>query len=455
VLVTNEASLREEFDNDRPPGFFAHRRAFRSEGEYGKWLLSKPMIVVINETAFVHGGLAPVIADIGLDGVNGTMKSELATYVDQLGVLYDAGLIAPAENFYDHAKILAALPADAGRATDISKAIDVVSGLTDAAVHDSDSPLWYRGNVGCGPLIEIDRVVAALERIGATRVVIGHTPTQSRQILSRLNGRVIEIDTGMLNDYYSGNGNALVIEGDSLTVVNEQDSTINRVVEHPRRVGIRDKKVSAEDLRNVLQNGTILTTQSTDKDHADVTVSLDGIAIDAVFTRGSKSKNNVPELAAYRLDRFLDLGMVPVTVIREIDGKNGTLQFKPESMLNETERTARRRGSSGWCPLPEQWNAMYVFDALIYNPGRHPQHMLYSPDYWQLILTGHDESFDSSGFRPKYLKGVALDIGSGWVEKLTLLNDDVLEDQFGDVLDKRRRKGLARRRDGLLKDATQ
>lgn len=98
---------------------------------------------------------------------------------------------------------------------------------------------------------------------------------------------------------------------------------------------------------------------------------------------------------------------------------------------------------------------MYVFDALIYNPGRSQQHMLYSPDYWQLILTGHSTSFDTKGSRPKYLKGVALEIGSGWQEKLTALNDDVLEETFGDVLNGRRLKALGKRRDQLLEDASE
>ena len=453
MIVTNESALREKFDANRPPGFFAHRQAFRSNGKYGKWLLSKPLIAVINGTAFVHGGLAPVVAEIGLEGVNGNMKGELLTYVQQLEVLYDAGVLAPAENFYNHASVLAALPAGLDRPADLKAAIATVSKLSDAAIHDPDSPLWYRGNVGCGPLIEIDRIGPALTAIGASRVVIGHTPTQTRQVLSRLNGRVIEIDTGMLNGFYSGSGNALVIEGDTIAVINEHGPEVLGVVEHPRRVGIRGKGISADDLHDILANGSIVSMQENDAGYADVRLSHEGVALDAVFLALPRARGFAPELAAYRLDRFFDLGMIPVTVSRTIDGKKGAMQFKPASLVTEGERNAGRKGSSGWCPLPAQWNAMYVFDALIYNPGRPQQHMLYSPDYWQLILTGHSTSFDTNGSRPKYLKGVALDIGSGWQEKLRALNDQVLDETFGDVLNRRRLKALARRRDQLLKDA--
>ena len=62
--------LATVFRQKFPAGFFAHRRAFGSDGKYGAWLLSKPAVVVINDTAFVHGGLSPMIGQIGLEGVN-------------------------------------------------------------------------------------------------------------------------------------------------------------------------------------------------------------------------------------------------------------------------------------------------------------------------------------------------------------------------------------------------
>ena len=37
--------LRKRFNEQFPPGFFALRRAFAPDGHYGKWLLSKPVIL--------------------------------------------------------------------------------------------------------------------------------------------------------------------------------------------------------------------------------------------------------------------------------------------------------------------------------------------------------------------------------------------------------------------------
>ena len=98
--------LRREFDERFPAGYFAHRREFEADGRYGEWLLSQPVVVVINGTAFVHGGLSPMIADIGLDGVNATLAGELEQYVENLEPLYDAGVLTPMDNFYAHPRIL-------------------------------------------------------------------------------------------------------------------------------------------------------------------------------------------------------------------------------------------------------------------------------------------------------------------------------------------------------------
>lgn len=450
--VADRDALRQKFDEGRPPGFFAHREAFRGDGKYGRWLLEKPLVVVLNDTAYVHGGLSPSIAELGLGGVNESMRAELTQYVAALDTLTEAGVLDPVVNFYDHAAMLERLPKEATGVPAVTAAIETVMRLSRSSIHQLDSPLWYRGNIGCGPLIEIDRLAPVLDRLGAERVVIGHTPTQSRQVLSRLAGRVVEIDTGMLTEWYEGTGNALVLESGSMTVVNEYGDSAG-IREHPRHVGLRPKAFSGADLEAVLERGEISPREELDDGRLRVSVTDGGATLEAVFIPSERGGDFSPDLASYRLDRFLELGMIPVTVRREFDGREGALQFVPAGTMTEAERTERRQGGSAWCPLPDQWNAMYVFDALIHNPVRGQHQMLYSQENWQLILTGHGGSFDTSRSRPDYLREVALDIGSAWQERLRALDRDTIDRQFGDVLDRRRRSALERRRDALLEDA--
>ncbi len=93
---------------------------------------------------------------------------------------------------------------------------------------------------------------------------------------------------------------------------------------------------------------------------------------------------------------------------------------------------------------------MYVFDTLGHNPGRHTDSMLYSRDNYQLMLVDNTAMFGTSGKRPAYLQNVALKVGDYWTGSLQLLTAATLNEQLGDVLDKRRVKALLKRRDRIL-----
>ncbi len=448
-----DAGLREEFDRDRPPGFYAHRQAFSSDGYYGKWLLTKPVMVVINDTAYVHGGLPALVADYSLEELNEELRSQVVDYVKQTEALTDIGFLDPAANFYTHADVAELLAADTTLPANIHAAAETVIELSGASIHGTQSPLWYRGTVGCSTVIENDTLQGALDAVDAARVVIGHTPTLTREVLQKHGGRVIEIDTGMLNAAYQGVGFALIIEGDKVSVVNEQSAQATSPVEHPRRVGRRPDNLASEELERILQSGSIVGKSTDAAGQEIVELVSDETKIAAIFTKNPRNRGFSPVLATYRLDRLLGLDMVPVTVAREVDGKRGALQFHPERTRDEGERAASGRGSEAWCPLPRQWNAMYIFDALIYNEGRLHNGMQYSPDNWQLILSGNANTFGSKRNKPKYLEQAPMDFGESWIAALESLTDERLAERLSDVLDKRRLVALSKRRDMLLKDA--
>ena len=444
--------LRIEFDERFPPGFFGHRRAFAADGEYGSWLLTKPIVVVINGTAFVHGGLSPMIATIGLDGVNRELHGEMIEYVQKLEVLHAAEILLPMDSFYAHTRILNNyMPAMNANASLLETVSDVRQ-LNKSDLHAGDGPLWYRGNVACSRVVEEGRLQAALAAIGADRVVIGHTPTPGRQVLERFGGDIVEIDTGMLNSHYRGSGNALIIEGERLSVVNQNNPEVLTPKPHPRQVGNRPGGfLSAQATEALLASGEISNKREDALGRTIVTVSDGSRSIDAVFVKRD-GKELYPELAAYRLDRLLELDMVPVTVMRKLGRDEGSLQFLPPKLMNEQQRSEGGRGGSAHCPLPEQWSAMYVFDSLIFNEGRSLERMTYSTDTWSLLLTGHDRAFSTGKGRPRHLEGVELAIGSGWKNALSTLDDEMLESMFGGVLDRRRQRALAARRDMLVAD---
>jgi len=443
-------TLRADFDRSYPNGFFAHRRAFSSDGKYGRWLLQKPIVVVINETAFIHGGVSPMIGQIGLDGVNGGLREEMVEYLRNLEILFDAGVLLPTDNFYEHPGLLERYSAPLTTEARVVAAMSIVKRLNASNLHESNGPLWYRGNVACNELIEADRLDVSLRALGAQRVVIGHTPTLGRRIMQRFDGRIYEVDTGMLSGHYSGSGNALVMEQDRIFVINQNSEEMLSVVPHPRRVGIRPGGyMDAVDIERLLASGDIVSTREDGLGRRLVTVSNGARKIEAIFAKRS-ARGFYPEVAAYRLDRLLELDMVPVTALRVIDGAAGSLQFLPSHSIDEQQRYQKGAGNSANCPITDQWSAMFVFDALIYNEGRFSQNLRYSPDSWQVLLIGHNRAFVTKKGRPAQLASKELNLTGSWKDALTALSDDVLAEQFSDVLNEKRLRFLRLRRDALL-----
>ncbi|MGB5344851.1 MAG: metallophosphoesterase [Woeseia sp.] len=445
TAFSSEDVLSEQFARAHPPGFFAHRRAFAADGAYGKWLLSKPLLIVLNDTAFVHGGLAPRIAEFGLDGVNAAMKKELTDYVAAVAVLNDAGLLHPGDSFYAHRKILDAAGDSGSLPQAAADAIKTVLAEAEFSIHDQDGPLWYRGNIICSPLTEQARIQPVLDALGARRVVVGHTPTVSRDVVTRLGGKVIEIDTGMLNAYYNGSGHALVLEGSDLAVVDEQGGR-SQILPDPRPNGHGAMRLA--DIEDLLQTGEVLLGEKRSDGSYPAQVKRADTTLDAVFIP-AKSKKASPDVAAYRLDRMLELQAVPPTVRRELNGRDGALQLRPENNISEDQRIAKQLGGGAWCPLQAQWDAMFVFDALIQNEVRAQKDIQYSRESWQMFLTNHYDAFGTGRNLPRYLKDVPLDVNDAWRAALQSLDEQRLQ-QLEDVLDSRQLRALLKRRDTLL-----
>ena len=445
---TDIEESRAQFDRTFPAGFFAHRAAFSPAGKYGSWILSKPMIVVVNRTAFVHGGLSPSVAETGLAGSNESLRGDIESYSRAVQLLIDEGILLPTDPNSNHVDIVERVNPRQTSGTAVIEAMADIERLFES-LYSYQNPLWYRGHTYCSELIEGDRVDAALEEIGADRVVVGHTPTPTREFVSRLDGRVIEVDTGMNHSYYKGRGRALVIEDGEMSVVTEEGSA--GVLPHTslRKVGARPGlPMSTAKIEELLRTGEIVSASDDDPDRLQVT---DGEQyLDVRFTRAKRG--NFPDVAAYRLDKLIGLDMVPVAVVREYGGKEGSLQFMPVKSIDERQRQAEMSGGGAWCPLRVQWETMMIFDALIANDARSADTIFYNRTNWQLMLIGHSSAFTLSTAQSTRFEETRIRIGPTWSKALKSLETDVLSEALGDVLDKRRVRALSKRSDLLLKN---
>jgi hypothetical protein len=442
------AATRARFERAFPPGYFARQAAFAPTGRYGAWLLTLPTIVVVNDTAYVHGGLPSLVAEAGLE-LNTRVRMKLERYLALRDQLAEGDVLSSLDREHDLATARAALPTAAPNAV---SALEQFVALGDAVEFGGEGPLWYRGSLYCKPLLEEPTLAASLAKLGAERVIVGHTPTGDRRAHSLYGGRLIAADTGMFADYFRGRPAALVIERGAIEVQylgSEQHAAIE---------GDASSVVygaTHEELLAALERGEVTGIERADGAGPwRVSLQHEGATIEAVFFPRGRDRTGDRELAAAALDDLLGTELVPPTVARALDGEEGALQLRHQGTMTEAERAARGLPFSGWCPIEPQLALMYTFDTLASNAGRSADNVLFSNDLTDLELTDHRQAFGTDRALPSALDTSRLAMPAALVARLRALDERRLTTALGGWLDGRRVRALLARRDALLRAST-
>jgi len=168
------------------------------------------------------------------------------------------------------------------------------------------------------------------------------------------------------------------------------------------------------------------------------------------------------EIAAYQMDKLLDLHMVPPTVERELNGVKGSLQFWVSSPLSELERMEENRGipKSKYDNWDKMRNLARAFDCLIANNDRTQQNIRYTAD-WRWILIDHSRSFYSTRKNIKQLvygkrghkeQQLIKKLPRAFVEKVKGLTFDKIKEAVGPYLTDSEIEAVIIRKDLLLKE---
>jgi hypothetical protein len=452
-LPADEQLAREQFDVRFPRGFFGHRAAFAPDGRYGQWLLDLPVIIVIDDTAFVHGGLPTLVANQDLDDLNRNIHARLTDLLSVRSELAAASVFSPYDMRGDYRIASDRLDALSDDAAEPPPAPIVESLREYVSLYDSpelgiNGPMWYRGSVYCRPVLERPILLAALDRLDADRVVVGHTPTEDRRSHTLLDGHIVMLDTGMLASYYGGRPTALVLEGDVPRVHYSGADGLQAIEPGRRELAYGLTRPEAEE---ALREGDVVSSGGESSEPTNpVTLSLDGREIRAYFLPEDRESTAEHELAAYAIDRILGFELLAPTVAREIDGESGALQLAYPDAISEQRRIEENRGYTGWCDLQSQVQLMYTWDLLLANAGRTAGNLMYRDDVSDLFLTGHANAFGTTGRLPSALQEGALSIPSGVAAAMESLNEDTLDDLAGEWLSSREQRALLSRRDELL-----
>jgi len=173
------------------------------------------------------------------------------------------------------------------------------------------------------------------------------------------------------------------------------------------------------------------------------------------------------EIAAYRLDKHLGIGMVPPTVERRFKEERGSCQLWIENCITLRDKEENNIKTPSYKIV--HWNkALYiqrVLDNLIANEDRHQNQFLivrdeedYEKDF-RMLLIDHSRSFRTSGrftkkliYDEKYKEGPRLmkQIPRDLYDKLKALNIDVVKDVVGEYLTDKEMDAVLKRRDMII-----
>jgi Calcineurin-like phosphoesterase len=482
-LARQPGSTDADFERLFPPGYFGHRKMLGPEGKYGAWLLTLPAAITINGTVYMHGGPSTALGNRSIAELAADYSAAVAGYVAAESELRKAGLIQLEDAYAKRADLartrLDAMPADQKAA--LGPAVARFKAADDSPLLGASGPNWYRGASLCNECAESDVLKPFLQRTAAKRVVVGHTVARNGTVVSRFDGAIVKLDAGMNHAVYKGRPAALVSDASGSSRVAYANPTLQPAAVPAEPLYLSSQTLGEDDVAEILTRGTIAVTETCAPGIIEVRVTLDGRSVDGIF-ESAPAEIVKRELAAFRLDRLLGLGLVPATVARDHDGRSGVLQGRPENWVSEQDRQNSSKGapaalvcqtisngpkevparrppqarpakmpSGGWCELPPQFQLAYAFDALIDNRGRTFDRYLYDADTAMMFLSGHAATFGSGTDVAKALEPALAKTGPEMQLRLRRLDAASVKAAIGEHVDEREIKALLERRDRVLR----
>jgi len=153
-------------------------------------------------------------------------------------------------------------------------------------------------------------------------------------------------------------------------------------------------------------------------------------------------------IAAYELDKLLELNMVPPSVERKVGGNPAAVTWWIDDALMELNRVKKNIQPPDPTSFNQQNSMRKVFDELIYNTDDNQGNILYSKD-WKTWLIDHTRAFRNQKtlLNPKNLGKCDRHM----LAKMRDLNKATLQQKLGHYVTNMQIDGLLARRDLIVK----
>lgn len=151
---------------------------------------------------------------------------------------------------------------------------------------------------------------------------------------------------------------------------------------------------------------------------------------------------------AYRLDRLLGVGLVPVSVLREVEGRTAAVTWWVDDFL----MLERQRWEAKLQPPDiRDWNGRMltarVFTELTANADANLGNIVIDRG-WRIWLIDFTRAFRPTAApdNPEQMRRISREL----LDRLRSLNERWIEQELGDLLDLGRRRALLQRRDRIV-----
>ena len=218
--------------------------------------------------------------------------------------------------------------------------------------------------------------------------------------------------------------------------------------------GIFQQPLEREELENYLNKAEIIRVETfigAGRQQAwEITLKDGKITRRALFKYVDRQRPHIAvgsykyELAAYQLDKLLDLGRIPPVIKREIRGRKGSLQIFVEGCITETMRRKEQKEPPDKKAFEESLEEINVFENLTYCPRNDLGDILVHLTDWRVCRVDFSEAFAP---HPKFLPDTSVNRCSRkFFQNLKKLKDEVLKDKIDPYLNKEEMDALLERK---------
>ncbi len=409
-----------------------------------QWLMNLPFVIQINDQVFAHRGLSKDLSQQTLTELNQVLTAGIIQHYNK-----GSSIITQSQP---------------------TKTTSISEQSVDELFLTHDNPALYQGNKICHPYFEADNLANILQNWSANRLWVAHSTTKKHQLITRFNQMLMIIDSNMK---HTENETSWVVRIDQ----NKEESMMFNIVTGemklaqlaPKRQLDNPYSMTEIEIEEFLKTAEIIHTKELSvgvTKPIKMTLQKDGKQLKAIFkyvdTKPGKERKKwrndeyvddryYYDMAAYKLDRMLDIGLVPVVVERTIDGKKGILQLWIDDLISKKSQKEKKIDYPGHCNYNDQINMLDTFDYLIHNTDRNQSNILYSKSDWQIWFIDHSRSFDLSRKRPKMMKKHTIRVTKSFMNVIERLSKEKLN-TLRPWLHRKQIRALKYRRINILKN---